>query len=715
MGTVLATLRRLTLAAAATTAGLGGAQADTAPPPNADEQDFPVIITPTRLRQPVSEVPASVTVITADMLQRHGVTSLPEALRLVPGMLVTRATANNYKINYHGTNSLDPRRMNVLIDGVAAYKPGLSRVDWQMLPVPLDDIERIEVTRGPSSAAHGPNSMMAVINILTRHPRDVDKVTVSGQVDSRGNSTAGLRMSWSLSRTQVYASVQEERSSGYDYSTSHGPTDDNATFRRLHVRMQTEGPGGQTLEGRLGLTEALRPSGQIEPFQTSSPTNHTTNAQASLRWIRPLSADHELQVTLSAAENRGRERWRTCVPRGLFLPEVLTLLRTNATYIVQALQLQFPTGGSPEDDLLAQQALQAILNMGVDTALNPFCGIANNDYDEARVQLELEDTLVLSDRVRLVGGLGLRHIRATSDTLLGGSATNAVNWLFGHGEFRLRPDLIANVGGYYESSALGGDTFSPRMGLNWHLDDRQTLRIAYAEGTRSPDLLELRARWSYTLQDIEPNAAPLDFAPTIPLYTSDGKVRSERMRSTEIGYLHSLPAWGLTLDSRLFHERMSDLIITYVPFGDRSANAGKLNAVQLSGLETQIGWSPTSDWWGFLNYSYLVNHDATSTLERQQYSRHSGAIGLGRRLPLGWQASLTHYAASGDGVAESRFGRTDAHVSRHWRWGTSPAQAGLTLSYMDPPEVQDYRPVLGPQRAGYDSGFSVQGRVSVGF
>ena len=80
----------------------------------------------TRLRQSLADVPGSVTIITAEMLKRFGIVSIPEALRLVPGMAVTQVSGTDYRIGYHGTNILVPRRMNVLIDGMSVYRPALA-------------------------------------------------------------------------------------------------------------------------------------------------------------------------------------------------------------------------------------------------------------------------------------------------------------------------------------------------------------------------------------------------------------------------------------------------------------------------------------------------------------------------------------------------------------------------------------------------------------
>lgn len=89
------------------------------------EGTYPVVITPTRLRQALPDVPASVTVITSAQMARLGINSVAEALRLVPGMELTRAGGHDWRISYHGTNILTPRRMNVLVDGVSVYRPGI--------------------------------------------------------------------------------------------------------------------------------------------------------------------------------------------------------------------------------------------------------------------------------------------------------------------------------------------------------------------------------------------------------------------------------------------------------------------------------------------------------------------------------------------------------------------------------------------------------------
>ena len=144
----------ITLAAALTSMTTAFA-ADGQPPSDEVDATYTTVITPARLKQSLQDAPASVTVITAEQLRRLNIEHVWDALRLVPGMEVTQSTANRVLVNYHGTNIRNPRRMNVLIDGMSVYRPGFSEIYWGQLPVAIEDIERIEVTRGPNSAAYG--------------------------------------------------------------------------------------------------------------------------------------------------------------------------------------------------------------------------------------------------------------------------------------------------------------------------------------------------------------------------------------------------------------------------------------------------------------------------------------------------------------------------------------------------------------------------------
>ncbi|MDR6929375.1 TonB-dependent receptor plug domain-containing protein, partial [Pseudomonas sp. BE134] len=137
-----------------------------------DNEPLPQVLTATRLKQSPAAVPGSMTVIDSELIVATGARDIAELLRLVPGMMVGNITGNQAAVNYHGTNATAARRLQVLIDGRSVYRAGLATVDWSDIPVAMEDIERIEVFRGPNTVSYGANALMAVVNIITRNPAD---------------------------------------------------------------------------------------------------------------------------------------------------------------------------------------------------------------------------------------------------------------------------------------------------------------------------------------------------------------------------------------------------------------------------------------------------------------------------------------------------------------------------------------------------------------
>ena len=126
----------------------------------ASEEDYylkemPVVLTASRLSQPLSEAPSAMTVIDREMIKASGFRTVPELMQLVPGMYVGYVDGNTPVLSLHNSTDQYSRQMQVLIDGRSVYMPPYGGVNWADLPLLIDDIERIEVVRGPSSASHG--------------------------------------------------------------------------------------------------------------------------------------------------------------------------------------------------------------------------------------------------------------------------------------------------------------------------------------------------------------------------------------------------------------------------------------------------------------------------------------------------------------------------------------------------------------------------------
>ena len=122
--------------------------------------------------QRAGDVAAAVYVVTQDDIRRSGMTTVPELLRLVPGVQVAQINSNKWAVSVRGFNNLFGGKVLVLIDGRTVYDRLNSGVFWESLDIPLDQIDRIEVVRGPGGATWGANAFNGMINIITKSAAD---------------------------------------------------------------------------------------------------------------------------------------------------------------------------------------------------------------------------------------------------------------------------------------------------------------------------------------------------------------------------------------------------------------------------------------------------------------------------------------------------------------------------------------------------------------
>ena len=141
----------------------------------------------------VGTAPAALYVITRQDIQRSGMTSIPELLRLVPGMHVAKIDSNRWAIGARGFVGEFTNKLLVLIDGRRVYSPLFGGVHWDVQDVNLEDVERIEVIRGPGGVRWGANAVNGVIHVITRRSFDTQGGMVQTTVGSEDRAIATLR------------------------------------------------------------------------------------------------------------------------------------------------------------------------------------------------------------------------------------------------------------------------------------------------------------------------------------------------------------------------------------------------------------------------------------------------------------------------------------------------------------------------------------------
>lgn len=176
--------------------------------------------------------PAAIYVITQDEIRRSGHKSLPELLRLVPGMQVARIDANKWAVASRGFNQRFNRNLLVQLDGRTLYTPSFSGVIWSMHDVVLEDVDRIEVIRGPGASLWGANAVNGIINIVTKSAEETQGLLITGGVGSSEQGSATVRWGDQLSENTFYRTYFKTRQSEH-YDPFPGSPDYSDEMRQF--------------------------------------------------------------------------------------------------------------------------------------------------------------------------------------------------------------------------------------------------------------------------------------------------------------------------------------------------------------------------------------------------------------------------------------------------------------------------------------------------
>lgn len=618
-------------------------------------QEMPAVLTASRLSQPLSEAPSAVTVLDRDMIKASGFRTVPELMQLVPGMYVGYVDGNTPVLSLHNSTDQYSRQMQVLIDGRSVYMPPLGGVNWAILPLQIDDIERIEIVRGPSSASHGANSFYGVINIITRNvaaEHDTNRVSVTGGGFA---SDASAKLSRIGEHFDYRISVGYRSDSGY----SNTFLNDHNQTRIANFSSNYYPDVSNTINVQLGSSNGVYGKGIVQTTGPDAGTIRTDNLFRDttansdfqqLSWLHIWPTNNESKLTYSHTTDE------------TFDPMLCTT----------------PSGPG------------CVVN-GSLSGLMPSTVYGQRDV------LELQNTNRLGDSNRLVWGANTEQDYASYPLLLQSSPTVKSWRVFAHDEWRISPKAIFNVGSMFEDNGMGYQSNSPRASLNYHLTPHHTLRIGISTATRSPAMMEA---------NINANAPVFGGAyapPATPL-------TPEKILSREIGYLGEFPSLAMTLDTRAYIDRVSDMILvdkcvdgvlcnqdswknmgaaefkgvdaTLKLFWDEKRSFLTVNyayqhaTLKLSSLPTQyLSTFPTP-------YATILGSDVQTYYQTQVLNQfpqtvnsNSGSLLLSQYIADGWQLSAGYYFrapvrvldVSTDVTPESKMRRLDLRLAKTFK------------------------------------------------
>lgn len=597
MNTTLQFASRLSVSVAAALPTLGGAWVLDGSTEDPAMGDNPVaVLTPTHLRQALRDIPASVTVLSADTIAAYGFLGINEVVRMVTGAGPGRLSWAHYDMSNGKKNVPGLPRVVVLIDGLEVAGPlDADGDDWSRLPVSIDDVDRIEVTRGPSASGQGRASLVAIVNIVTKHPEDVERGYARATTGSYRTFNTTARGGMSFGPAAVRLTLHHrERGAVDDVRRNDVQRFDPLSFDRMTLRTAL-----RLADDSVLAVDAAYLSGHLSGDLNATPPlgrEVLRNGYASAGWTRHLAPAHELSVRL--------DHWFGA---------------QNAM---------------PVDCEAAQEADRPLWRPAAPGQRGDACNPATRDEDHTL--LKVQDVHLVTDALRLVGGVGWRQQQVrvadklpVSWSVTAGRAFASVDWQAG-------PAWVFNAGLSAESDSAGGHDRSARAAANWHLSDEQTLRLAWSAGSWASEFSRRLA-------------------------TSGEVATRERLTAIDLGYLHRVPRLNGVLEARMFWTRLLGRAWSTKTETEQPVHG------EMLGLDFRAAADLSARWSGFIGMSTMAEGASSGLDTVRQVWPWAGSLGLSASLGDGWRASVAYYASTRIDSARQTAGRADLTVLKDFR------------------------------------------------
>jgi iron complex outermembrane recepter protein len=276
-----------------------------------DELGSIEVTTASKVPETVWQTDAAIHVITQDDIRRSGATTLPDALRLAPGVIVNQSDASRWAVGIRGFADIFSKSVLVLIDGRSVYTPLVGGVHWAIQELLLADVERIEVIRGPGGSLWGANAMNGIINVITKRASDTPglRVTAAGGTVEQGRVSA--RFGGGNNRNLDYRVYGRWVTRGHQYHADNANFDDwhstQAGFRTdweptLEDAVTLSGDIYRTRVGERSLVATFTPVGQ----SAVDGRIDLTGANLIARWQRAIGgAQTRLQAYYDRTNRNG--------------------------------------------------------------------------------------------------------------------------------------------------------------------------------------------------------------------------------------------------------------------------------------------------------------------------------------------------------------------------------------------------------------------------
>jgi iron complex outermembrane receptor protein len=568
--------------------------------------------------QKLSKTGAAIFVITQEDIRRSGATNIPDLLRLAPGVDVARIDANRWAISIRGFDDQFANKVLVLIDGRSVYNPSFSGVFWDMVDVPLEDIERIEVIRGPGGTVWGANAVNGVINIITK---------------SAGSTQGGLISAGTGSEDRADALVQ--------YGGQAGQDGDYRVFGKFFDIGNSVFPGGQqAADGWLG-------------------------GHAGFRFDWDLAQRDTLTVQGDFLKTDGGQTITSLFSNALPLAETFNdPIRATAANVLARWNHTLANGS------------QMSLQLYEDYSRHLEQGFLDA---EDMVDLDFQHHIAWGARNDVVWGLGARLIASDYGvgyalTILPNHRFDSLFSAFFQDELKLTSSLSFTIGSKLEHNDFTGTPFEPSAQLLWTLTRKQTFWVSAARAIREPSTGDDGLQYNVT-------SVPLGPSFTVIRLLGNPLMKAEQLRDFEAGY-RAQGSKRVSLDVTAFGSlyRNLETAVAQAPYFATTQQGLPYTILpellsngppaHTYGAEFSGNWNVTDHWRISPGYSYLLMSvdGASSSLSIQPGAspNHQFQVRSQLDLPhhLEWDDTLGYVGKLADGNVPA-YARLDSRLG--WR------------------------------------------------
>jgi iron complex outermembrane receptor protein len=588
--------------------------------------------------QKVSQTAAAIFVITQDDIRRSGANNIPDLLRMVPGVNVAQINSNIWAISVRGFNGEFSNKLLVMLDGRIVYLPTFSGVFWDVLDLPLEDIERIEVIRGPGGATWGANAVDGVINIITRNASETHGGMV---VAGAGNLDQG------------FGTLQ--------YGGTAGKSTDYRVFAKYfnqHDLPGLQGPNGG--DGWHILRGGFRVDSKLSPKDELSVTGDMYGSRVG-----------DISGAVSSVAS----------------PAVQTVFNEANT-----------TGGYVQADWSHRQSERSDTSLQV--SFDRYR--RNDGLRETRNTLDLDFShhFRWASRQDIVWGLGYRYSASSTDgdlffSLKPPDLNTQLFSAFVQDEVALIPDRLSLIAGAkIEHNYFTGFGVMPTLRATWALHEHQMVWAAISRALRTPSEIDTASQ--LTVNGFVPPSGP----PVLIRIVGNPAFQNETEIAYEAGYRTQLSD-RLSLDLTAYYNSYNQLESTepepsfletdpppphiVMPLNYENLMRGKTH-----GVEAFATWKITSRWTLTPAYAFEEIHlhlDPTSqdtssvaTAEGsspRQWARVGSHVSLVHNLA--WDVSANFVGRLADPAVPS-YTRIDSQLTWHLREHLSGSLVGQNLA-----------------------------------